>query len=218
MSEDKEKEKENNSEIKKLKAKIATLELEKQKIDQEIYGDDYLAFKKEKKKKQQNGNPFSTNRGLTEFSKEEIEGMDLQKVVTLIAGEVYSKIKGERDSEKEKEKNTKAQEIAKKKHKEALEFAEKNPDVIDYLPRIAELEKKHPTLDLQDLYDKAKKEKQPSQSSDETGQDKVKGKEEPKVNPDTRDKFGDGFKQTDKDKTYRQIISEEYDKLPNIQQ
>ena len=70
------------------------------------------------------------------------------------------------------------------------------------------------------MYDKAKKEKQPSQSSDETGQDKVKdkGKEEPKVNPDTRDKFGDGFKQTDKDKSYRQIISEEYDKLPNIQQ
>jgi len=192
-------------ELDRAKSEKAVLEMKLRKSDNDLYSDDYLEYLQNKKESKPQQNSFTSGGRLNDYSDEEISNMPITKLVGLIKNDVYTQIKSEDNKERTKKQRDDDKEGANRKKVEAKKFAREHPDIVDYLDRISELEAKHPTLNIEDLYEKAKREALKNNPQ--------KQGEKPKLAPDTRPQAEGGIQKSDKGKPYREIISEEYKKL-----
>ncbi len=211
MSEDNKNQNQNddskNNEIEQLKREKAAIEMKLRRADDDLYSEDYLNFLQEQKGKQQPQNSFMSGGRLTDYSEEELKEVPINKLVGLIAGEVYGQLKGEEQSKITKEQRDKRKERVAATKLEIKKFAKDHPDFWNYVARIDELADKNPNLDTEQLYVLAggKLEEKPSE--------KKKQEEKKKEVPDTRPGIEAGMKKSDKNLSRREIIQEEYQKL-----
>jgi len=193
-------------EIEQLKRENAAKDMKLRRSDEDLYSEEYLAFLQEQKEKQPPQNSFMAGGKLSDYSEEELGEMKLHKMVPLMMGEVYSRLKSE-----EQNKMTKEQVIARKKQvaatrAEIKKFAKDHPDFYNYVAKIDELADENPNLNTEQLYVLAggKLEEKPSDKKQEP-------KKEPP--PNTRPGSEAGMKKSDKNLSRREIIAEEYQKL-----
>jgi len=181
----------------------AAIEMKLRKSENDLYSEDYLEYLQNKNKQQAPQNKFMSGGRLTDYSDDEMGSMAVPKLVGLMVHEVYSQIK-----EDENKKETKKQMDERKKRgrsakEEVMAFAKTHPDFRYYVAKIDELSEKHPTLNIEDLYEKAKREEAKINPP----------KEEKKTPPNTRATVEAGVRQSDKNLSLREVIAQEYQKL-----
>jgi septal ring factor EnvC (AmiA/AmiB activator) len=209
MSEDKVNENKDSDlvkEIEQLKNEKAAVEMKLRRSDEDLYSEDYLAYLQEKKEKQPSQNSFMSGGRLNEYSEDELKEVPINKLVGLIAGEVYSQIRNENQRDMtEKERKVHKKKVANARV-EIKQFAKDHSDFRDYIAKIDELSDANPNLNIEQLYVLAggKLEEKPPDKQ------KAKEKEPP---PNTRPQNEGGMKQSDKNLSTREIIAQEYQKL-----
>lgn len=217
MSEDNvNKDNENADDVATLKEQLGKTENEKialemklRESDEDLYSEDYLNFLQEKKgKSSQNDSGFGGK--MTDYSDEQLQGMELPQLVKIIAGEVYTQIKGESNKDRTRvERDVQKKRVAKART-EIKEFAIKRPDFKNVAPAIKDLGDDNPRLNLEQLYqlaggkylDGVKKEVSDKKDGDKTKQP-----------PNTKPEGEGGMKKTDKNLSLREVIAEEYQKI-----
>ena len=213
MSEDKDKQYDDNTndvvtqkdkEIELLKNEKAAMEMKLRRSDEDLYSEEYLAFLQEQKNKPQQQDNFMSGGKLTDYSAEELTNMPVPKLVGLMVGEVYGKLKNE---EQKKMTVVEAREHKKRVENARLEiknFAVDHPDFWNFAPRIDELAQENPNLNAKQLYILA------GGKVDDKPTDKQEGKLKP---PNTRPQNEGGMKKSDYNLSTREIIEQEYKKL-----
>ena len=209
MSEDNKNENKNDDlkkEVEQLKREKAAIEMKLRRSDEDLYSEEYLAFLQEQKGKQPSQNSFMSGGRLNDYSEEELKEVPINKLVGLIAGEVYSQLKNENQRQMTKEQMKERKKQVATTRIEIKKFAKEHPDFWNYVARIDELADENPNLNTEQLYVLAggKLEEKPPQKQD------VKEKEPP---PDTRPGSEAGMKKSDKNLSMREVIAEEYQKL-----
>ena len=192
--------------------KIA-LEMKLRESDDDLYSEDYLAFLQDRKTKQssQGGSAFGGRMG--DYTEEQLQDMgtnNLPQLVKVIAGEVYTQIRSENDKEKTRSELNAQRERVAEARVEIKAFAVERPDFKEVAPAIKDLGKKHPKLNLKQLY-KLAGGKYPDGKKKEDPNKEEKGKV--KSPPDTKPKGEVGMKESDKNLSIREVIRQEYDKL-----
>ena len=195
-----------NQKIEQLEAQLAAAELKARKSDNEIYSDEYLEFKRNRNKpsNQTREGGFSTGSRISDFTEAQLQEMSIPKIVELAAKEAYINLREQQARDNESMTLKEQKSMAQSKRKEANDFALKHPDLKKYIADIAELEDKHPTLNIEQLYRLAKKEETKSSKNDE---------DIPKGQPNTREEITTGVHKSDKNLSYHDIIAQEAKKL-----
>jgi len=183
--------------VEQLENEKAAIEMKLRKSDDDLYSEDYLEYLNEKKNKQPSQNTFMSGGRLTDYSEDEIANLPMPKLVSLIAGEVYSQLKNESQKEMTKKEMTEHKKMVTTAREEIKGFASTHPDFKNYIAKISELSDENPNLKIEQLYVLAG------------------GKLEPKKEspPDTRPRNEGGMKQSDKNLSLREVIAQEYQKL-----
>lgn len=210
MSEDKLNQNQNddskNKEIEQLKREKAAIEMKLRRADEDLYSDEYLNFLQGQKEKQPPQDSFMSGGRLSDYSEDELKEVPINKLVGLIAGEVYNQLKGEEQKKMTREERVEHKKKVDKTRLEIKEFAKDHPDFWNYVDRVDELSLQNPNLDTGQLYVLAggKLEEKPPGKKQE---------EKKKEVPDTRPGSEAGMKKSDKNLSRREIIAEEWQKL-----
>lgn len=220
MSEDNvNKDNENADDVATLKEKLektenekVALEMKLRESDDDLYSEDYLTFLQDKKEKKRSDGTSGFGGKISEYSEEQLQEMgtnNLPQLVKIIAGEVYTQIRGEDDRDKTKTERDAQKKRVAKARVEIKDFASKRPDFKEVAPMIKDLSDENPKLSLKQLYqlaggkhpDGVKKEDPKKKDGDKTNQP-----------PDTKPAGEGGMKKSDKNLSLREVIAEEWQK------
>jgi len=222
MSEDKETQKQNNDDaddvatlkerIERLKNEKAAIEMKTSRSDDDLYSEEYLDFLQEKKKQQPPQDDFMSGGRLTNYSEDELNQLPLSKLVGLIAGEVYGRLRSESQKDMTKKEMKEHKINVAKARIEVKKFASEHSDFRNYVAEIDRLSQENPNLNIKQLYALAggKLEEKPPEKEEEKEKEK---EEKSKEAPDTKPEGEGGMKKSDKNLSLREVIAQEYQKL-----
>lgn len=198
--------------LEKTENEKVALEMKLRESDDDLYSEDYLSFLQDKKEKKRSENTSGFGGKIAEYSEEQLQEMgtnNLPQLVKIIAGEVYTQIRGEDDRDKTKTERDAQKKRVAKARVEIKDFASKRPDFKEVAPTIKDLSDENPRLSLKQLYqlsggkypDGVKKEDPDKKDGDK-----------PKSPPDTKPAGEGGMKKSDKNLSLREVIAEEWQK------
>ncbi|MCJ7714733.1 hypothetical protein MUO66_09805, partial [Candidatus Bathyarchaeota archaeon] len=192
--------------LEKSENEKVALEMKLSESDKNLYNEDYINYLNDKKSKQRSEGAAFGGR-IADYTDEQLAemGNNIPQLIKVITGEVYDRVRTE-DDKRQTTSEVKAQ---KKRVAEArieiTGFAAIRPDFKELAPTIKNLSDEHGTLSLKQLYSLAGGKYPDGKKGDPTKD--IKG------NPNTRPKGEVGMTGSDQDKTMRDVISEEWDKI-----
>lgn len=213
MSEDNvNKDNENADDVATLQAKLdktenekVALEMKLRESDDDLYSEDYLSFLQAKKEKNRSTASGYGGR-MSDFTDEQLQGMDPAQMAKAIAGEVYSQIRNESDMNQTRTERDAQKKRVAKARVEIKDFAAKRPDFREVAPTIKDLGEDNPKLSLAQLYQLAG-----GKFPDGVKKD-VKEDNKTKQPPNTKPTGEGGMKKSDKDLSIREVIAQEWQK------